>query len=57
MRGYDERFGIYAIDLDDPNRERIPKNSALYLKEVAVSRNVTADRDEIFNVQMFPAPA
>ena len=57
MRGYDERFGIYAIDLNDPERARIPKASVSYLKDVTNVRKVEAEHDEIFVVKVFPAPA
>jgi len=57
MRGYDERFGIYSIDLNDPDRTRTPKKSVAYLTNVTQVRYVEAEYDEIFNVRLYPAPA
>ncbi|KAL7024949.1 hypothetical protein ACKWTF_013269 [Chironomus riparius] len=57
MRGYDERFGIYAIDLNDPDRNRTPKKSVSYLRNVTNYRTVEAENDEIFVVKVYPMPA
>ncbi|XP_070507611.1 myrosinase 1-like [Chironomus tepperi] len=57
MRGYDERFGIYAIDLNDPQRTRIPKKSVSFLRNVTITRTVEAEHDDIFVVKVYPAPA
>ena len=57
MRGYDERFGIFSIDLNDQNRTRTPKKSVDYLRNVTQLRYVEAEHDEIFNVRIYPAPA
>lgn len=54
MRGYDERFGIFAIDLNDPNRTRIPKESSKEYGKIVSARSITVDLDEIFTVQTFP---
>ncbi|XP_025089742.1 lactase-phlorizin hydrolase-like isoform X2 [Pomacea canaliculata] len=33
-RGYSEKFGLYAVDLNDPNRTRTPKASARFYRDV-----------------------
>lgn len=53
MKGYDERFGIYAIDLNDPERPRIPKKSSLIYGNVVKNMYVEADEDKIFIVKTF----
>lgn len=57
MRGYDERFGIFSIDLNDQNRTRTPKKSVDYLRNVTQLRYVDAEYDEIFVVKGYPNPA
>lgn len=57
MRGYDERFGIYSIDLNDQNRTRTPKKSVDYLRSVTQVRFVEAEHDEIFVVKGYPNTA
>lgn len=39
------RFGIYDVDMDDPERKRTPKKSALVYKEMARSRVIDYDFD------------
>ncbi|XP_014366706.2 myrosinase 1-like [Papilio machaon] len=43
--GYTIRFGIYDVDMDDPERKRTPKKSALVYKEMARSRVIDYDYD------------
>ncbi|XP_013142473.1 PREDICTED: myrosinase 1-like [Papilio polytes] len=43
--GYTIRFGIYDVDMDDPERKRTPKKSALVYKEMARSRVIDYDFD------------
>ncbi|CAH2059641.1 unnamed protein product, partial [Iphiclides podalirius] len=43
--GYVLRFGIYEIDVDDPERKRFPKKSALVYKEIIRSRIIDYDFD------------
>ncbi|XP_055912233.1 myrosinase 1-like [Eupeodes corollae] len=38
--GYSVKFGLYAVDLMSPKRERSPKKSAYYYKEVIKSRKI-----------------
>ena len=45
MVGYSEKFGIYHVDFEDPSRERTPKQSALYYKQI-VSENGFGDDDQ-----------
>ena len=51
MRGYDERFGFYAINITDPLRERTPKMSVGFLRNVSIDRFVEAENEEIFVVR------
>ena len=32
--GFTERFGLYYVDMDDPDRKRVPKASANYYKQI-----------------------
>ncbi|CAK1594369.1 unnamed protein product [Parnassius mnemosyne] len=43
--GYTLRFGIYEIDMNDPERKRVPKMSALVLKEIIRSRVIDYNYD------------
>ncbi|CAH2059642.1 unnamed protein product, partial [Iphiclides podalirius] len=43
--GYSLRFGIYEIHVDDPERKRFPKKSALVYKEIIRSRIIDYDFD------------
>jgi len=40
MKGYSERFGIYKVDYDDPNRARSPKASVEFFKQVLSTRTL-----------------
>jgi len=40
LRGYTEKFGLFAINMTSPKKERIPKKSAGFLKEVLKNRLV-----------------
>lgn len=37
-RGYTEKFGIYYVDFDDPQRPRVPKDSSRFYKQVILNR-------------------
>ncbi|KAK7508169.1 hypothetical protein BaRGS_00000408 [Batillaria attramentaria] len=37
-RGYTEKFGIYYVDFDDPQRPRVAKDSAHFYKQVIADR-------------------
>ena len=37
-RGYTEKFGLYYVDFDDPQRPRLAKNSARFYKQVITDR-------------------
>ncbi|XP_013142084.1 PREDICTED: myrosinase 1-like [Papilio polytes] len=43
--GYTQRFGLYEIDINDPEKERIPRKSALVYKEIISSRFIDWDFD------------
>ncbi|CAG9119619.1 unnamed protein product [Plutella xylostella] len=38
MQGYTSRFGLYAVDFEDPNRPRTPKHSAFVYKRIIKDR-------------------
>ncbi|XP_063629966.1 lactase/phlorizin hydrolase-like [Cydia splendana] len=42
MRGYTERFGLYAVDFSSPERTRTPRLSAFFYKEVLRTRTAVA---------------
>ncbi|XP_025836755.1 myrosinase 1-like [Agrilus planipennis] len=44
MFGYAHRFGLYYVDLTDPQRPRTPKRSALYYKEIVRTRQLTYEK-------------
>lgn len=39
-RGYSEKFGLYQVDFNDPNRKRVAKASAKYYTEVIKNNGV-----------------
>ncbi|OWR52173.1 seminal fluid protein CSSFP031 [Danaus plexippus plexippus] len=39
-KGYTERFGLYEVDYNDPNRTRTPRKSAYVLKEIIRTRSI-----------------
>ena len=39
-KGYDDRFGLYRVDFDDPKRTRTPKKSAHFYKDVVANNRV-----------------
>jgi beta-glucosidase/6-phospho-beta-glucosidase/beta-galactosidase len=39
-RGYLEKFGLFSVNMSSPKKERIPKNSAFYLRDVIKSRKI-----------------
>nr|AOY34571.1 beta-glucosidase [Coptotermes formosanus] len=39
-RGYTEKFGLYAVDFDDPDRPRTPKESAKLVAEIIRTRQI-----------------
>ncbi|XP_068625409.1 myrosinase 1-like [Battus philenor] len=43
--GYSVRFGIYEIDMNDPERKRFPKKSALVYKEIIRSKVIDYEYD------------
>ncbi|XP_055911465.1 myrosinase 1-like [Eupeodes corollae] len=40
LRGYTEKFGLYAVNMSSPNRERTAKKSAGYYREVIQKRQI-----------------
>lgn len=40
LRGYTEHFGMYAINMTSPKKERIPKNSVAFMQDVIKKRLV-----------------
>ncbi|XP_026725123.1 myrosinase 1-like [Trichoplusia ni] len=43
MAGYSERFGLYEVDFNDPNRTRTPRKSAFIYKNIMKTRMVDHD--------------
>ncbi|KAI8423152.1 hypothetical protein MSG28_014220, partial [Choristoneura fumiferana] len=41
--GYTQRFGLYQVDMEDPQRTRTPRKSALVYKEIISSRVIDYD--------------
>ena len=39
-KGYDERYGLYRVDFEDPKRTRTPKKSAHFYKDVIANNRV-----------------
>ena len=42
-RGYTEKFGIHAVDMNDPNRPRTPKASSVFLSQIAAANGFRND--------------
>jgi beta-glucosidase/6-phospho-beta-glucosidase/beta-galactosidase len=38
LNGYTEKFGIYQVNFDDPDRPRTPKASTEFLKKVIATK-------------------
>lgn len=38
-RGYSEHFGLYKVNFDSPNKERTPKKSALFFRDMLANRS------------------
>lgn len=38
--GYTEKFGLFAVNMTSPRRERIPKKSADFMRTVATTRQI-----------------
>ncbi|XP_077295381.1 myrosinase 1-like [Arctopsyche grandis] len=43
LEGYNDRFGLYYVDFNDPRRPRTPKASALYFKSILETRIIERD--------------
>ncbi|XP_068626681.1 myrosinase 1-like isoform X1 [Battus philenor] len=41
--GFSERFGLYHVDIEDPNRPRTPKLSVEYYKQLIANRELPQD--------------
>uniref|UniRef100_A0A1B0DA68 Uncharacterized protein n=1 Tax=Phlebotomus papatasi TaxID=29031 RepID=A0A1B0DA68_PHLPP len=41
MRGYTEKFGLYRVDMEDPEKKRVQKKSATVYKDIIKSRKIT----------------
>lgn len=42
LMGYTEKFGIYSVNMSSPTRERLPKKSVAFIKDVVEKRMVSA---------------
>ncbi|XP_059613624.1 myrosinase 1-like [Phlebotomus argentipes] len=40
MMGYSEKFGLYRVDVDDPEKKRVAKKSARIYKEIIKNRQI-----------------
>ncbi|CAG9566612.1 unnamed protein product [Danaus chrysippus] len=47
--GYTERFGLYEVDYNDPNRTRTPRKSAYVLKEIMRTRSIDPNYEPDMN--------
>ncbi|CAG9566613.1 unnamed protein product [Danaus chrysippus] len=47
--GYIERFGLYEVDYNDPNRTRTPRKSAYVLKEIMRTRSIDPNYEPDMN--------
>ncbi|KAG7306154.1 hypothetical protein JYU34_008749 [Plutella xylostella] len=43
MEGYIERFGLYEVDFEDPDRKRTPRQSAFVYKKIIKDRTIDHD--------------
>ncbi|KAJ8730215.1 hypothetical protein PYW07_017253 [Mythimna separata] len=43
MAGYTERFGLYEVDFEDPERTRTPRKSAFIYKQIMKTRTIDHD--------------
>ena len=50
--GYSEKFGLYHVDFNDPNRKRTVKDSATYYRKLIASNGFYKDID--ITVTQFP---
>lgn len=46
MKGYTERFGIYFVDFENPERPRTPKQSVGFFKELLSTRTLPALKEK-----------
>lgn len=44
LSGYTEHFGLYAINMTSPNRERIPKRSTEFMQKVIQTRKIPNEK-------------
>ncbi|XP_063701294.1 myrosinase 1-like [Culicoides brevitarsis] len=40
LSGFTEHFGLYAVNMTSPNKERIPKKSAMFMQKVVQTRTI-----------------
>ncbi|XP_059049864.1 lactase/phlorizin hydrolase-like [Achroia grisella] len=50
MQGYSERFGLYEVDYDSPERTRTPRKSAFVYKEIVRTRTLDFSYEPVTNV-------
>ncbi len=44
--GYDEQFGLYQVDFDDPDRPRTAKTSARYFTEIITNNGFRREEEK-----------
>lgn len=42
---YREKFGVYRVDIDDPDRVRVMKDSAKFLRELFITRELVINEE------------
>ncbi|KAE9548013.1 hypothetical protein FO519_008774 [Halicephalobus sp. NKZ332] len=45
-KGYNDRFGLYRVDFNDPKRTRTPKKSAYFYKDVIANNRVQGTKSD-----------
>ena len=49
VESFSLKFGIHYVDFNDPNRPRTPKESSVYLSELAAANGFVESQDPCSN--------